>query len=65
MDTPTDDLEFKAFAIDAVCRLRALDPDDLVNELGIDTDNLIGALGTFIYTYIQEQYYGNADEDGE
>jgi len=61
------DTDYQAYRKDTLHRLRNMDPDELVDELAIDTDSLISALKDDIELYIEETYYGdNEDEiDGE
>jgi hypothetical protein len=42
-----------------------MDPDDLVDELAIDTDTLIEALWIKIESYIQQEYENENEDDCE
>lgn len=58
------DTEYQAFRREWLHRLRNMDPDDLVSELGIDTDTLIDALWFQIEQHIAKEY-DNGDEEDE
>lgn len=62
------DIKFQAYRRQELHRLRNLDPDDIVSELNIETDNLIDRLWEEIEDYIELNYekeieYGE-DEEG-
>lgn len=57
------DIEYQAFRREWLHRLRNMDPDDLVCELGIDTDTLIDALWFQIEQHIEKEYEYGEDED--
>ena len=44
-------------------KLRNMDPDDIVSELKLETDELIDKFWEKVETYIEENYYGDKDKD--
>lgn len=61
------DLDFMAFRLSELHRLRNMDPDDIVFLLDVSTGELLKHLSPLVDNYIEEQYdNGNLDDsDGE
>lgn len=58
------DTEYQAFRREWLHRLSNMDPDELVCELGIDTDTLMDAIWFKIEEYIEKEYeYDQKDCD--
>ena len=59
------DTDYQAFRRDWLHKLSNMDPDDIICELGIDTDNLIDALWLHIERFISKEYEDYGNEEGE
>jgi hypothetical protein len=59
---PKFDTTYQAFRRDRLHVFRNMDPDDIVCELGIDTDTLMDALWFKIEEYIQQEYDNDNEE---
>ena len=56
------DVRFQAFRREHLHRFANMDPDDIVCELGIDTDTLMEALWLNIEQYISQEYTDDDDQ---
>ena len=60
------DTDFQSYRREWLHRLSNMDPDDIICELGIETDTLIDRLWFEIEEFIQKEYeYYGDDEDNE
>jgi len=55
------DTDYQAFRRDKLHMFRNMDPDDIIYELGVDTDTLMDALWFKIEEYIQQEYNYDGD----
>lgn len=56
------DTEYQAFRRAELHKLRNRDPDDLVCELELETEDIIDKFWETVETYIERNYYGDHDE---
>ena len=60
------DTEYQAFRREWLHRFSNMDPDELVCELGIDTDTLMDAIWFKVEEYIEKEYeYYGEEVEGE
>lgn len=59
------DTKFQAFRRAELHKLSNMDPDDLVAELKLETDEIIDKFWETIEYYIEENYYGDEKESGD
>lgn len=57
------DTEFQAYRRNELHKYKNMDPDDLVCELDIQTDELIDKFWEKIEITIEENYYGDEGEE--
>jgi hypothetical protein len=62
---PRFDTEFQAWRRDQLNKLRNMDPDDLVGELDLDTDEILDKMWEKVEFYIEENYYEYDEEECE
>ena len=59
------DTDYQAFRRDWLHKLRQMDPDVIVAELQLDTDEIIDKFWETVELYIEENYDGSEEDDQE
>jgi hypothetical protein len=59
------DTEYQAFRRAELHKLKNMDPDDIVCELKLETEDIIDKFWETVETYIEENYYGEEEDSDE